>query len=62
MSVVAIVYHSGYGHTKALAEAASHAADGVNVGADMHADRAYRTEMAKVFTRRALEAALARIE
>ncbi|MDQ6795721.1 MAG: xanthine dehydrogenase family protein subunit M [Chloroflexota bacterium] len=50
------------GSAGVLVEAASHAADGVNVGVDMHADRAYRTEMAKVFTRRALEAALARIE
>jgi carbon-monoxide dehydrogenase medium subunit len=50
------------GSAKALADAASHAVDGVTVGADIHADRTYRTEMAKVFTRRALEAALARIE
>lgn len=50
------------GSAKALAEAASHAVDGVTVNADIHADRTYRTEMAKVFTRRALEAALARIE
>ena len=47
---------------KVLVEAASHAVDGITVNADIHADRIYRTEMAKVFTRRALEAALARIE
>jgi carbon-monoxide dehydrogenase medium subunit len=50
------------GSANVLAEAASHAVDGVTVNADIHADRTYRTEMAKVFTRRALEAALARIE
>jgi carbon-monoxide dehydrogenase medium subunit len=50
------------GSAKVLAEAASHAVDGVTVNGDIHADRTYRTEMAKVFTRRALEAALARIE
>ena len=50
------------GSAKALADAASHAVDGVAVNSDIHADRIYRTEMAKVFTKRALEAALARIE
>jgi carbon-monoxide dehydrogenase medium subunit len=41
-------------------DAANHAADGIEVASDIHADRAYRTEMAKVFTRRALEAAFGR--
>ena len=50
------------GSAKVLADAASHAVDGVAVNSDIHADRIYRTEMAKVFTKRALEAALARIE
>ncbi|HEY0443985.1 MAG TPA: xanthine dehydrogenase family protein subunit M [Candidatus Limnocylindrales bacterium] len=50
------------GSARAIADAASHAVDGVAVNADIHADREYRSEMAKVFTRRALEAAAARIE
>ena len=50
------------GSARAIADAASHAVDGVVVNADIHADREYRSEMAKVFTRRALEAAAARIE
>jgi len=42
-------------------EAASkHAATGQMVASDIHADRAYRTAMAAVFTRRAIEQALAR--
>ena len=47
------------GDVEALTEAAGHAADGVAVASDFHADRLYRAEMAKVYTRRALEAALA---
>ena len=41
--------------------AAGHATDGVDVSSDIHADRAYRTAMAAVYTRRAIEAALARL-
>jgi aerobic carbon-monoxide dehydrogenase medium subunit len=41
--------------------AASHATDGQTVNADIHADRDYRTRMAAVFTRRAIQAALARL-
>ena len=42
-------------------EAASkHAADGQMVASDIHADRAYRTAMAAVFTRRAIDQALSR--
>jgi carbon-monoxide dehydrogenase medium subunit len=41
--------------------AALHATDGVDVVADIHADQAYRTAMAAVYTRRAIEAALARL-
>jgi carbon-monoxide dehydrogenase medium subunit len=41
--------------------AAAHATDGVDVVGDIHADRAYRTAMAAVYTRRAIEAALARL-
>ena len=44
-----------------LAAAAAHATDGVEVSSDIHADRAYRTAMAAVYTRRAIEAALARL-
>jgi carbon-monoxide dehydrogenase medium subunit len=40
--------------------AAAHATDGQMVGSDIHADRTYRTAMAKVYTRRAIEAALHR--
>jgi aerobic carbon-monoxide dehydrogenase medium subunit len=45
---------------EALRAAAAHAADGQLVASDIHADRAYRTQMAAVFTRRALEEALRR--
>jgi carbon-monoxide dehydrogenase medium subunit len=41
--------------------AAAHATDGIDVLGDIHADRAYRTAMAAVYTRRAIEAALARL-
>ena len=49
------------GSTASLAAAAAHATDGVRVNADIHADAAYRTAMAAVYTRRAIEAALDRI-
>jgi carbon-monoxide dehydrogenase medium subunit len=45
----------------AIAAAAAHATDGIDVVGDIHADRAYRTAMAAVYTRRAIEAALARL-
>jgi len=48
------------GSPAAIAAAAAHATDGVDVNNDIHADRAYRTAMAAVYTRRAIEAALAR--
>ncbi len=41
--------------------AAGHATDGIDVASDIHADRAYRAAMAAVYTRRAIEAALARL-
>ena len=44
-----------------LAAAAAHATDGVTVSGDIHADTAYRTQMAAVYTRRAIEAALGRL-
>ena len=48
------------GSAGAVAAAAEHAADGQTVNSDIHADRAYRTAMAAVYTRRAIEAALGR--
>ena len=42
-----------------IAAAAKHATDGVTVSSDIHADREYRTAMAEVYVRRALEAARA---
>ncbi len=49
------------GSAAAIEAAAAHATDGIDVASDIHADRAYRTAMAAVFTRRAIEAALARL-
>jgi carbon-monoxide dehydrogenase medium subunit len=49
------------GSPASIAAAAAHATDGVEVSSDIHADRAYRTAMATVYTRRAIEAALARL-
>jgi carbon-monoxide dehydrogenase medium subunit len=49
------------GSDDAIAKAAAHAADGVTVNSDIHADREYRTAMAAVYTRRAIAAALARL-
>ena len=48
------------GDAAAIAAAARHATDGVTVNSDIHADREYRTAMAEVYCRRALEAAIAR--
>jgi len=48
------------GSSSAVAAAAAHAIDGVTVNNDIHADRAYRSEMAVVYTRRAIETALGR--
>ena len=47
---------------KLLADAARHAADDVEPLADLHASAEYRREMAAVFTRRALERAIARAQ
>jgi aerobic carbon-monoxide dehydrogenase medium subunit len=49
------------GSAAAIEAAAAHATDGVSVNSDIHADRAYRTAMAAIYTRRAIEAALARL-
>jgi len=48
------------GSVNAVASAAAHAAEGQTVNSDIYADRAYRSSMAEVFTRRAIEAALGR--
>jgi carbon-monoxide dehydrogenase medium subunit len=48
------------GSAASVATAASHATDGITVNSDIHADREYRTQMAVVYTRRAIEAALGR--
>jgi carbon-monoxide dehydrogenase medium subunit len=49
------------GGAAAIASAAAHATDGVTVNGDIHADAAYRTAMAEVYTRRAIEAAVGRL-
>jgi carbon-monoxide dehydrogenase medium subunit len=48
------------GSAAAVASAAAHATDGQTVNSDIYADRAYRSKMAEVYTRRAIEAALGR--
>ena len=48
------------GSDGAIAGAAEHATDGVTVRSDIHADAEYRAAMAKVYTRRAIKAALGR--
>jgi aerobic carbon-monoxide dehydrogenase medium subunit len=48
------------GGEAAVAAAAAHASDGQTVNSDIYADRAYRSKMAEVYTRRAIEAALGR--
>jgi aerobic carbon-monoxide dehydrogenase medium subunit len=49
------------GTAESIAAAAGHAADGVTVSGDIHADAEYRTAMAAVYTKRAIEAALERL-
>jgi aerobic carbon-monoxide dehydrogenase medium subunit len=48
------------GSAEAVAAAAEHAADGQTVNSDIYADREYRSKMAVVYTRRAIDAALGR--
>jgi carbon-monoxide dehydrogenase medium subunit len=48
------------GSAEAVAAAAEHAADGQTVNSDIYADRDYRSKMAVVYTRRAIDAALGR--
>jgi len=50
------------GSAKAIAAAAAHATDGRTVNGDIHADTEYRTAMAAIYTRRAIEGALARLD
>jgi len=47
---------------KTLTSAAAHAADGVDVNSDLYASAEYRKQLAAVYTRRALEAAVSRIK
>ena len=49
------------GSGASIAAAAAHATDSIDVWSDIHADREYRTAMTAIYTRRALEAALARL-
>jgi aerobic carbon-monoxide dehydrogenase medium subunit len=49
------------GTAESIATAAAHATDGVTVSGDIHADAEYRTAMAAVYTKRAIEAALERL-
>jgi len=50
------------GTDEAIISAASHATDGIRVNGDIHADTEYRTAMAGVYTRRAIKAALVRLD
>lgn len=45
---------------KTLAAASAHATDGIDVNADLYASSEYRTQLATVYTRRALETAIGR--
>jgi len=47
---------------KVLADAAAHAADGIDPLSDIHASADFRAELARVYTRRALESAVARVK
>jgi aerobic carbon-monoxide dehydrogenase medium subunit len=48
------------GSASAVASAAAHATDGQTVNSDFYADRDYRSKMAEVYARRAIDAALGR--
>jgi aerobic carbon-monoxide dehydrogenase medium subunit len=50
------------GTVEAIIAAAAHATDGVRVNDDIHADAEFRTAMAGIHTRRAIQAALDRLE
>ena len=48
------------GSDEAIAAAAAHVTDGVEVNSDIHADAAYRAAIAVIYTKRAIEGALGR--
>lgn len=48
------------GSDAAIAAAAAHVTDGVDINSDIHADAAYRAAMAVLYTKRAIEGALGR--
>ncbi len=48
------------GSEAAIAAAAAHVTDGVEINSDIHADAVYRAAMAVVYTKRAIEGALGR--
>ena len=48
--------------TKKLEEASAHAADGVEANSDLYASAEYRSHLARVYTRRAIEKALERAQ
>ena len=48
------------GSSDAVASAAAHATDDQTVNSDIYADRAYRSKLAEVYVRRAIDAALGR--
>ncbi len=50
----------GKAPAQAIAAAAAHAADGIDPLSDIHASAEFRAELARIYTRRALEAAAAR--
>ncbi len=52
---------AGKAPAQEIAAAAAHAADGIDALADIHASADFRAELACVYTRRALEGALARV-
>jgi carbon-monoxide dehydrogenase medium subunit len=52
--------HGKPASTKRLAEASAHAADGVEINSDLYASAEYRTHLASIYTRRALERAVER--
>jgi len=46
----------------AIGQAASHAADGIDALADIHASAEFRSELARVYTRRAIQQAISRVK
>jgi carbon-monoxide dehydrogenase medium subunit len=47
---------------QAISAAAAHAAEGIDALSDLHASAEFRAELARVYTRRALETAAARAQ